>query len=227
MSAADHSKFADLVASVALGAATPEETAALERHAATCLVCAEELDSLRVVASRLALDVPQIEPPAGLRRDVMAAVRAEPNAGATVVKTSAPRTAWRLWPSLAGALAVAVVALGVWNINLRNDGGRTRLETVALAPNLIASTDVSTKAGRRVVVMRLDGLGAPPHGKGYEVWVIPPGGAPVSRGFMERLADGSHVAVVDVSGTETLAVTPEARTNTNAPTGQKLAVFST
>ena len=224
---ADHERLTDLVASVAIGAATPDECSAVERHAATCPVCSEELDSLRVTAGMLALGTSQIAPPSTLKREILASVRAE-RAAQTASAKPARRFALRLWPSLAGALAAAVLGLGAWNINLRGNAvGEERLAVAQVATNVTADAKVFDTGGRRVAVMHLNGLDAPGAASGYEVWVIPPGGAPVSRGFMERQADGRYVAAIDVSGGELLAVTPELRSNTSAPTGEKLAVFAT
>ena len=226
---ADHERLADLVASVAIGAATPDESVAVERHAATCPVCSEELDSLRVTAGMVALGAPQIAPPPGLKREILASVRAERDATRAPSQPSR-RFSLRLWPSLAGALAAAVLGLGAWNINLRtsSNGNDAQLASVQFASSVSGDARVTNTAGRRVAVMRLSGLKERRAGSGYEVWVIPTSGAaPVSRGFMERQPDGSHVAVVDISASDAVAVTPELRTNTAAPTGEKVAVFST
>ena len=224
----DHERLADLVASVAIGAATPDESASVERHAATCPICAEELDSLRVTAGMLALGAPQLIPPPSLKREVLASVRAERNLRAPVMKP-ARRVSIRLWPSLAGALAAAVVGLGAWNLSLQTSSpGTEKLASVQFATAVTGDARVKTTAGRRVAVMRLNGLGPQDAARGYEVWVIPSGGgAPLSRGFMQPEGNGSYVAVVDVSDSDALAVTPEPRTNTAAPSGEKVAVFST
>ena len=73
----EHDALRDLLAPVALGAAEPAEIARVEAHAAGCAICREELEALRAGAAVLAVDVPQHEPPPGLRDSMMSIVRAE------------------------------------------------------------------------------------------------------------------------------------------------------
>ena len=46
-----HEAMRDLLAAVALGAATEQEAADVERHAATCHDCRAELDALKSAAN--------------------------------------------------------------------------------------------------------------------------------------------------------------------------------
>src|SRR5579859_4770883 len=58
----------DLAVSAALDVALPADELALAAHVALCRHCAAELAELRNVAAFLAGAVPQVEPPASLRR---------------------------------------------------------------------------------------------------------------------------------------------------------------
>jgi anti-sigma-K factor RskA len=71
-------------------------------------------------------------------------------------------------------------------------------------------------------VSNLPGLAAD---ESYELWTIRDG-KPRSEGFAARTADGEIVvATADLEGATALAITPEPRLNTTAPTGDQLVVI--
>ncbi|HLZ71255.1 MAG TPA: anti-sigma factor [Dehalococcoidia bacterium] len=70
-------EFRENVEALALGALSPEETAAAEQHVAGCAACARELRLARAVVERLPLSAPARRAPAALRDRVLAAVGAE------------------------------------------------------------------------------------------------------------------------------------------------------
>ena len=219
----DHAGIRDLIGAVALGAATDEEHDRVERHAAICHECRSELDGLRAAASVFALEVPQLDPPATLKRRVMASVR-DDAARNHRPAASRPRRALALWPALAGALAVLVAGLVAWNITLQRDRGADN--TVAF----VGTADAPAAAGRLTIdregtaVMRITGLPALPSNQGYELWTVR-NGVPRSEGFAARTAAGEVVvATADLDGASALALTPEPRSNTASPTGTKLVV---
>lgn len=218
----EHDAFRDLIAAVALGAATETETATLERHAATCHDCRTELDILRGAAAGLALEVPQLDPPPALKRRVMEAVRAD---GAKHAPPALPRPRLGVsrWPAVAGALAVLGAGLVAWNVTLQQrdaDGGREIPVTAAAASGRVVIGDDGT------AVMRLTGLPELPADQGYELWSIRDG-TPRSEGFAARTAQGELVvATADLAGVSALAITPEKRSNTAAPSVTPLVVVS-
>jgi hypothetical protein len=218
-----HDEIRDLIGAVVLGAATDAETALVSRHAATCHECRAELDGLRAAASALALAVPQVDPPAALKRSVMAAVR-DDAARARPAGASRSRRRLARWPALAGALAVLAAGLLAWNLTLQD--GRSGTETVAFAGTADApgATGRLTVADDGTAVMRISGLPAPAAGEGYELWSVRDG-VPRSEGFAARTEHGEVViATADLDGASALAVTREPRINTTAPTGAKLVV---
>lgn len=224
---AEHDRIAELVPLVALGAATPDEVAEVHAHAASCPVCRAELDSLAVAASRIGMSVPQVAPPPRLKAELMEAIRADSRGAAAPAATPRPIRR-RLWPSLAGALAAAVIGLTAWNVTLQRDrNDTTALTPVQVAPNVTVQAQLATVNGRRVAVMNVAGLAALDPAQGYEVWVVPASGVPESRGFMALSAANRFSATVDVSAGETIAVTRETRTNTTAPTTDKVLVITT
>lgn len=219
----EHDAIRDLVAAVALGAASEQEIVDVERHAATCAECRSELDALRAATAGLALDVPQLDPPAQLKKRVMDTVRED---ASRRPRSPAParRRRFAVWPSLAGALAAAVVGLFAWNVTLRGgepDGRTIPFAGQAQAPQVRGTVTVRDDG---TAVMRIDGLPVLDPDKSYELWSIRDG-TPRSEGFAGRTADGQViVATADVGSATALAVTAELRTNTGAPTQEPLIV---
>lgn len=218
-----HDEIRDLIGAVVLGAATDAEKTLVERHSATCHECRAELDGLRAAASTLALDVPQIDPPATLKRKVMAAVRDDAARSHAAAEPRRRRGLSR-WPALAGALAVLAAGLLAWNLTLHGNGGGN--QTIAV----VGTADAAGAQGRLSIaddgtaVMRITGLPAPAADEGYELWTVRDGVAR-SEGFAARTADGDVVvATADLDGASALALTRESRANTTSPTGAKLVV---
>ena len=214
----------DLLAAVALGAATPEEVARVEAAAAADPALAEELAGLRAAADGLALDVPQEEPPRALKARLMAEVRE----GAAPAESEPPRPrgrrlAWlRPWPAVAVGAATVALALAGWNIALQlDDGGSEPFVAVS------AQATAEAPGARGQVVLAPDEDAAavflsrlPPAGQGraYELWIVRDGSVE-SGGFLQPAGQGAGTALVTgVAGAERLAVTPEPPGNTAAPT---------
>jgi anti-sigma-K factor RskA len=217
----DHNAIRELIAPVALGAATEQETTDVERHAATCHDCRAELDLLRAAAAGLALEVPQLDPPPALKARVMDAVREENRSRALLAPPRGRR--WALFPSLAGALAVLVVGLVVWNVSLQeNDRAGRQISFVGTKDPGVSGRVVIDAKG--AAVMRITGLPALASDQSYELWTIRDG-TPRSEGFGARTAQGEVVvATADLAGASALAITPEHRSNTSAPSDTPIVV---
>lgn len=233
----EHDALRDVIAAVALGAAPPDEVARVEAHAAECLVCREELAQLRVAADGLATAVPQHEPRQELKDALMATVRAEARVaspGTAVASAPSPARRRRIWftlPRMRVALAVmgvALVGLLAWNVTLLRDTPATA--NVVVSP--ITGTDALPAArgqvvflrGRDTAVVQFEGLPALPSDRAYQLWALRPGVAPRSVGLLED--DGARrqaVAIGDLAGIETFAITAQPRTNRAAPEGPILA----
>jgi anti-sigma-K factor RskA len=217
----DHNAIRELIAPVALGAATEQETSDVERHAATCHDCRAELDLLRGAAAGLALEVPQLDPPPALKARVMDAVRAENRIQGVVAPPR--RRRWALWPSLAGALAVLAAGLVVWNVSLQGNDPATRQIAFVGAndPGVSGRVVIDAKGS---AVMRITGLPPLAADQSYELWTIRDG-KPRSEGFAARTAQGEVVvATADLAGASALAITPERRSNTVAPSDTPIVV---
>jgi anti-sigma-K factor RskA len=223
MSTADHDRLRDILAAVALGAATPEEIAAVERHADSCPVCREELDGLRAATAALAAAVPQVDPPRRLRSRVLAAVRAEPARAGARRRRRLPRLTPRVaWPVAAAVASAAALAFLGWSLALH--GEQPSVRTVALTGQGPVRGELLETGDRDAAVVRLRNLPPLARGRAWELWVIR-GTRPSSAGFMTATAPGrASVATADLHGVTALAVTPEPRTNTRAPTGRMVVV---
>jgi anti-sigma-K factor RskA len=237
MSTSDHDVLRDLVAAVALGAATPEEEARVETHAAACAACREDLAAFRVASAGIGLSAPPVEPPPELRERILDEVRAdaarrlpEPRDARTPGRRSfLDGLRARPWPALAGALAALALGLLGWNVALQAGGdGDGRLLSIAVrgtaeAPGIAGR--ILYIADEDTAVMRLTNLPEIASGLEWELWAIGAGGRPVSRGFMTRTGGREAVvATAHLEGVTALAVTPERTDNTVAPTGPPRAV---
>ncbi|MEQ8834767.1 MAG: anti-sigma factor [Miltoncostaeaceae bacterium] len=156
-----HDELRDLIAPVALGAATRDEVIQVEAHVRGCEHCRSELEGLRATAGVLALAPEDLEPSPDLRLRIMNEVRAEaaarqtqPVAGAesgpagdeAAARRAGPsrgagersRSWWasmlRPWPAAAVGFAALAAGLLTWNV---------ALQTEEPAPAPIVSADVS------------------------------------------------------------------------------------
>jgi hypothetical protein len=219
----------DLAAGFVLGALAPDQAEAVREHLATCVEPHPELAELGGVVPYLATSVDPVEPPAVLRRRIIAAAAAERAGSAATVLTPAaapvapsaipfsgaakrvahaarPRP-WGTWV-LRVAAALAILALGAWNLQLQarlsgveddlasaqayQQGVATVLE-VATQPGaanaFLVAAEPGTSASGLVavgpdgtVVMAIQDL-APTTGRQvYEAWVIVGDAAPIPLG---------------------------------------------
>lgn len=210
-----------------LGALGADEAREVADHLATCDRPHEELRAAPGAGAILEAALEPVQPSAGLRDRIMTSIGAD----------SVARAPWyRAWlPRAAGlAAAAAIVALAVWNVQLRGelDTRQDALERVAAALSAGGQTyEVSGPAGGGLLVIGEDGpvfvAGLPvPQGDDiYEMWLIGPSG-PVAAGTFRPGADDVLVVAPlesSVEGFETFAVTVEAERVT-APTGEPILV---
>ncbi|MGH2997777.1 MAG: anti-sigma factor domain-containing protein [Burkholderiales bacterium] len=163
----------ELTAAYALDALDPEQEREYEAHLGRCSHCQEELADLGAVTGSLAYAVPPAELPAGLRRRVLAAARAE----------RAPEVSRRprwAYPALgvAAVASCAAVALAVWVVGFQAQRAQV-MRAVPLrgaAGSLVVGSDGSA-------LLVVSGLARPPAGKTYEVWVMRAGRQPLPAGL--------------------------------------------
>jgi anti-sigma-K factor RskA len=122
-----HDELRELSGGYALGILDEPERRAFEAHVSTCASCAAEIRDFTAVASALALDVPQVDPPASLRDRVLRAATSPAPQGAVVESIAERRAASeqrrpgreRLFALLSAAAAVIAVALGGYAVSLQ------------------------------------------------------------------------------------------------------------
>jgi len=112
----------------ALGALEPDVADQLENHLLLCRECDRELASLMRVSSLLGAGVPQVEPPASIKRNLMAAIATPvlaadpttsilpeiPAAAASPAPMASPAHAWMSSRALFAPILGALLLLSLW-----------------------------------------------------------------------------------------------------------------
>lgn len=224
----------ELLALAGLGALPRAESASLDAHLRQCPECRRAAAQYREAVSMLPNGLDPAEPPAAVRRSLMAQVYGE----ARPASGRRPRRPERRWflprrgvLSLAGAgatlaaLAVALVAI------LHPAGSSTRTYTVygtTSAPSVRGSLTYYTDPQQ--AVMSVSGLpklvpsaGAP--APVYEVWLVRANGTAQGVAFLEQsptTTSWSTVIHADLSQYVAVAATAEPAGGSPAPTGPQL-----
>ncbi|HST12860.1 MAG TPA: anti-sigma factor [Terriglobales bacterium] len=217
-----HEQFAEDLALHALGTLEGDERAALERHLETCSACRLELDQLRGDMALMAMATAGPKPPQRSRQRLLDAIAKEPRVP-TPVAARTRFNLWGAlgWAAAAGMFLV-VVHLRRENFGLRETANQlaqlTGRQTVELAnaqrvmetltaPETQAITLVAAKGppqpqGKAFYLKNESGLvfvanNLPqlPPDKIYELWLIPPGAAPIPAGLFKPDARGSATVV--------------------------------
>jgi len=230
----------DLAPAFVLGALEAAEADAVRAHLAACPESHEAFAAFGGIAGYLAELAEPIEPPAGARDRLMAAVAADLAPTERLVAIEVERARRR--PSLprfvlAAAAILLVIALGASNIALRGQldaaGTQARLLRDAIAaagqPGArvasVTGTDAQPGASGFVVVpadgngyLAVGGLAVPPSGQTYEAWTIGADGVPVPAGLSSP-QDGLAVLVLPPSAAaEVIALTLEPVGGSQTPT---------
>jgi hypothetical protein len=242
-----HVEVDELLGAYALGAVSELEATTVREHLAGCLECSSNLQRLAAVAAVLPLAVDQVEPPASLRRRVMAEVNgeAEPESPGKVLELPPirrRRDVSRGLPDLRlrevvrqgrqwapGAVAAVVIAgLLSWNLILQQRPPSPARD--AGAGGVAIGVMVDAHKGRlgtitylaqgKVAVVSLHSLRSPSAGRVFELWLIRDGGRPQPAGLFTPEADGTKVLLVPhpVGSRDTIAVTEEPAAGSDAPT---------
>jgi len=183
--------FARIVAQLPAQGAGPEPAPAVSLHESTVLPGADELaDARRRKEER--------RRPAGARR----------------------------W--LAGVAAAAVIALGGVGIGAYVADQNDPLNQVVRAQDVrdvsvpVAAGGTATvliSSSKDAVVVKMNGVPAPPAGKVYQMWLIPKdGSAPVSQGLMDEEALSKPAVVKGISSAAALGITVEPVGGSGSPT---------
>jgi anti-sigma-K factor RskA len=162
----------------------------------------------------------EASPPAGTFERVLARLDAQPAAqptGSNVIVLRRAVTRWKITSAIVGA-AAAVLA-GIVVVDRTQVPPQSEFVAILTAegakPAFVATVDTTkgTISVRRVAI-------AAPEDKSYELWAIPPGGAPQSLGVVEQ-ASYRHALNLPASTDLTFAISlePKGGSKTGAPTG--------
>lgn len=169
----------DLAASFVLGALEPAEADAVRRHIAGCPEAHAEFAELGSVVPALLETVDVVQPPSALRDRILAAAAADspravaaPRAADTQRVTEIPRLAdtrrstgaggffrrRMVWAAVGLAAALAIAALGAWNLQLRDElNGLT-----AYRQGVAAVLQTAAQPGAQLATLRTpDGAAGP------------------------------------------------------------------
>lgn len=223
-------EWSDEVAPYLLGALPDADASRFEAHLATCTMCQADLDELRPVVEGLPTTVEEIEPPASLKRAVMAEVERDA-AAQRVVREGArsssarERSAGPSWfrrplPVLAAACVALVVGIGV-GVAVNDDGGGSaepRTYAGTCAPGCEASLELEDGDG----TLHVAKMPAAPDGRVYQVWLMREGSdTPEPTDALFNASSGG-TATVDVPGdlhdVVRVLVSEEPRGGSKAPT---------
>jgi anti-sigma-K factor RskA len=261
------SDVAELAPAFVLGILNPGESDAVRRHLADCPELHAEMAELNSVVPALFAAVEPVAPPAGLRERILAAAAAElearqvssarPAAPQPQAAAPAPRPArggWDLgalfrrpvWAAVAAAGLIAAIALGAWNIQLRDQ--LAGLE--AYRNGVVEVLDQAARPGAQLAVLTAPSGAGGPSGLAsvaadgsvaivmrdltatsgtqvYEAWLIGADGVPVAIGGFQVGGSGSAAFITahpSLGQGVAVALTLEPREGAKTPTLPIIAV---
>jgi anti-sigma-K factor RskA len=219
------------VSAYLLGALPPDEMAALSEHLERCGECQRELTELEPGAAAMPLAVKPRTPPAELKTNLMATVRAEAEllraAGPEADRAADPARSKRSWlPRLAPVAAgLAIAALAVAGVFGGSDEEPVKPKQIVAAVSLPLGSAEVEAFDNGVGKLILRGVPDPPPGRVYALWLTQPGKAPIPAGTVSRVSpDGTTVKDVDgnLRGKDSLLVTVETAPGVDAPTSKPI-----
>jgi hypothetical protein len=139
-------------------------------------------------------------------------------------------------PSLAGLAAAALLALAVWNVQLRSEVDSQQVMLGRLADAVAAGSAAYRASGPLGSGYLIDGknpvlvasMPAAPAGRIYEMWLLDASGTPVAAGTFNADMHGALTIVElerPLSGFATFAITVESR-RVDAPSGKPVIAAS-
>jgi Anti-sigma-K factor rskA/Putative zinc-finger len=205
----------ELLAALSLDALDVDELDVVEDHLANCPTCADIHRGYEEMVAALAIALPQVDPPAGLKGRIVAA--------ATVGDRSMRPAWWRFAArrtsplGLVAALAlILAVGTAIWAASLQWQLAEQRalvatyaerarryentvavLQAEAMHTRLLEGTPAAPGAFGRVLFDQTSGAGVMvvwrlpplPEGRAYQLWLVKPDGQRTSCGLLQRTDD--------------------------------------
>jgi anti-sigma-K factor RskA len=231
----DHEQYEENVGAYLLGALTELESEVFERHVASCAVCRQEFDQLRLASEALPRAVEPVEPPPSLKKSLMEIVNAEAKQRAQAAVPARKRFRLpfpRLTPAFAGGMACLLLAVGVAiGFGVSNIGGGSDKTVTALVDHSRVPMGSATLVVRddraKGAVLKVDGMPPPGANRVYEVWLHRGNSFVPAGALFDVSRDGSGSAAIpaNLKGVDGIAVTREARGGAEKPTEQPVMSF--
>lgn len=238
----DHIEWEESIGAYVLRALPEDEEVAFEAHLATCPVCRDQVEDLRMATEALAFAVPPVMAPANLRSRVMQVVEQEaellraagPEADTPRARPASARPRrrtfsldWLVKPAFALPAAVLLLAIGaIAGLAGRSDSEPELISVAAQVSKKAApNAEVHLQIGPTGATLVAEHLPDPPRGRVYQVWVkrrdLEP--EPTSTLFLPR-RDGSAAAAVpgSLEGIDAVLVSHEPPGGSPKPTSQPI-----
>ncbi|MGW4742692.1 anti-sigma factor [Nocardia xishanensis] len=225
----------DLAFPYAMDAVSAEERAAIDQrvHAADAVTAAAFENTVRGVRETVAAMtvVDSVAPPADLEIAILSAVDgpADPRS---------LRAGWR-WLAAAAALIVALGAGAGAVFFVDRDTGSPSFEVTAQLVQEQPDTRtrsaavegggallVTTSAQLGAATVNFDGVAGPVRGQSYQLWLVPPEGAPRSAGVLPQLPAPDAPFVTRFLPTDILAITIEPPDGSPQPTSTPITTLA-
>ena len=208
-----------LAAAYALGTLRGRARRRFERIARQDDVVARLISRWEIELAKLAENVPAIEPPARVWREIES--RTSPRASDPGSRTSL----WRAFGLLAGGLATVLVAFVVWTSSVPRDEALfvAVLTAQDSGPRAVVSMHEPDTLRVRIVKPWKDA-----EGKSLELWVLPVEGAPRSLGLLANAAGDTLIRIrasdprMRAASALAVSLEPAGGSPTKLPTGPVL-----
>jgi anti-sigma-K factor RskA len=223
----DNHEEMDLLPAYALGSLDAEDSDRVREHVGRCRMCRAELASYQDVTGRLALAVPQQDPPAWLESRIMEKVMSSRSKSSFLEFLGMRR------PVLAAVAAMLIVALGAGNIYLLTRPFQSQALVPGLVTVVLTGTGEARQAYGTIVIDRDDnrgvlavrGLTPLAASSAYQLWIIREGERK-SGGVFNVTADGYGSLQVTVpagfTGFTGFGISIEPASGSVSPTGARV-----
>jgi anti-sigma-K factor RskA len=213
----EHGPWREDLAGYVLGALSEPEAERLEAHLADCERCRAELRWLGSAVDVIAAGVEPRQPPPGLRRRLMATVRAE-GAGSAAGGTRWPGFVTGFRPALAAAAVAAVLGAGMLGYVLRGGGEEPITVAVEATDAGPAGVEGELVSGEGGAMLSVGGLPRLSRSDVYQAWVRSGEHIDPSTTFvLDRGGDGVAAIPERLDNADEVMVTREPRGGSARP----------